>query len=396
MSTTNGSGMERFKMKEWIQQHDFGLSWCVWCLFGLAVVMLTLHKGPDPGNVCGVYLRAGEHFLAGTSLYAAGEFLYFPTAALFFTPFTAFPFFVGAGLWRLFNIAVFCSGIFSLASMKDAKGQGGNITFLVVTIVVCLLSSSAAKHGQMTLMMAGLLMHAAVGLEQSSPWRAAFFMILAIALKPIALPFMMLAFVAYPSVRWRIFASLPFFVLLPFLLNDFGYVLQQYKDVPGMLEMATNREFFTDRASLFGVMQTFGLTINESSRLATRVFLAAAALGVYFYGKNRIEKPSGRCLYLYAISIGYILLLSPGTERNTYAMFTPVIGFLLIGAHSQGHRIPYFLVQFVVAAFLLSHSMKKLFPDSPLSMLKPIATLIVIAIILNETFKKLRPVQPKV
>lgn len=385
--------LEMFNTKKWIGCSNAQISWWLWGAYALVIVLLKVNTEPSIGNVCSIYFQAGERFLSEIPLYS-GKFLYFPTAAFFFTPFTALPFPIGASIWRLLNLSVFIVGIYNLTKIERTDGR--KVEFLLVTIVVCLLSSSAAKHGQMTLVMAGLLMLAAVNLEQAKPWRASFFMVIALALKPIALPFLMLAAVSYPASRFKMPALALLLFLLPFLFGDPRYVFEQYLNVPRMLQDASRREYRFLWASFFGLLQTLGVNLDKSERLITRSLFAAAALVAYITGKERLSETADRCLYLYAIASGYILLMSPGTERNTYAMLTPVVGILWCLARNQKDNGIRLLLGLVVLASLLSYSMSKVFPGSPLSMLKPIGTIVVMTILIWETFSKPNVAQQKV
>ncbi len=393
----NFKWLEMLNTKKWISSRNAQISWWLWGAYALAIVILKFNTEPSYGNVCTVYFRAGERFLAEISLYSADaishKFLYFPTAAFFFSPFAVLPFPIGTSIWRLLNLGVFIVGIYNLTKIERTDGR--KVEFLLVTVVVCLLSSSAAKYGQATLMMAGLLMLAAVNLEQSKPWTASFFMVLALALKPIALPFIMLAAVAYPESRFKIPALTLLLFSIPFLFKDPRYVLEQYLEVPRMMQKTSEWEFRWVWASFIGLLQTLGVSLDKSERFIIRVFFAAAALVAYLTGKERLPEAADRCLYLYAIAAGYILLLSPGTERNTYAMLTPVVGIMWCLARNQKGKGIRLLLGLVVLASLLSHTMSKVFPDSPLSMLKPIGAIVVMTILMWETFSKPNVVQQK-
>ncbi|UCD32086.1 MAG: DUF2029 domain-containing protein [Desulfobacterales bacterium] len=378
--------------KKWISCSNAQISWGLWGAYALAIVLLKFSTEPSYGNVCSVYFRAGERLLAEIPLYP-GKFLYFPTAAFFFTPFTVLPFPIGASIWRLLNLGVFIVGIYNLTKIERTDRK--KVEFLLVTVVVCLLSSSAAKHGQATLMMAGLLMLAAVDLERSKPWRASFFMALALALKPTALPFLMLAVVGYPASRFKMTALVPILFSLPFLLRDPSYILEQYLEVPRMLQETSSWEYRFIWASFMGLLQTLGVNLDQLERLITRGLFAAAAFVAYITGKERLPETADRCLYLYAIAAGYVLLMSPLTERNTYAMLAPVVGTMWCLARNQEGRGIRLLLGLVVLANLLSHSMAKVFPGSPLSMLKPIGAVVVITILIWETFSKSNVVEKK-
>lgn len=365
------------------------LAWWLWVLYGLTIILQTLNDTPSPGNVCAIYFRAGADLLAGRSLYSEPYFMYLPSAACFFTPFACAPFTLMAALWKFVNLAVFSAGVFSLASTK--RTDGNRAAFLQISAVSCMLSIGASKHGQMTLAMAGLLMLAAVNLERSHLWKASLFMALSLALKPIALPFLLLAAVAYRASLLRtILFSLVMF-LLPFLFQDAVYVLAQYADVPRMLRTTAQIKGSSVIPSLVGFLQAIGVGLGNVEQLLVRMLCAIVALLVYVAGKSRLRESADRSLYLYGICAGYILLLSPATEKNTYAMLAPVTGLLWCLAGSQRHRLVQVALGVVVLSSLLSHTISEMLSRTPLAqMAKPFGAVVVMTILVQRAFSQPR------
>lgn len=378
----------------------------MWAIYGIGIVLARLNDDPWPGQVCVTYFRAGADLLAGRPLYAdPGEgayFVYLPPAAALFVPFSLGPYMLMASLWRLINMAVFAAGIFGLTNMKRTEGR--SVSFLQVSIIVGLLSTSASKHGQLTLSIAGLLMLAAARLEQSRLWPASLFMALSVAVKPIGLPFLLLAAVVKRGTIWRM---LLFFVVLaipPFLVKpgSFGYVLDQYAEVPSMLGASLERKEGGDSGaqeeeaekprdpksewdtpSLFGFLTVLGIWLSNPARDGVRLALAVAVLVVYLIGRSRLREEADRSLLLYGLAMGYILLLSPATERNTYALLAPVTGVLWCLA--LGRRLTGLLVTLalVVLVQLSSSSILDLFPEVGLAyMTKFICAVVVMGILL--------------
>jgi hypothetical protein len=84
-------------------------------------------------------------------------------------------------------------------------------------------------------------------------------------------------------------------------------------------------------------------------------------------------------LAVYALATCYILLFGSGTERNTYAMMTPVVGFVAATAWDADDRPVLALMGAVMAIMLMSNTLQHAFPHTLLAMVKPIACLMLTA-----------------
>ncbi len=404
MTTENNSRLRAalrvmFRRETW--------AWWLWACYGIGIVLSRLNENPWPGQVCVTYFRAGADLLAGRPLYAdPGEgayFVYLPPAAALFVPFSLGPYMLMASLWRLINLAVFAAGIFGLSNMKRTDGR--SVSFFQVSIIVGLLSTSASRHGQLTLTIAGLLMLAAARLEQQRLWPASFFMALSVVVKPLGLPFLLLAAVVKPGTVWRMLLLFVVLAIPPFLAQprNFGYVLDQYAQVPSMLGASLERKEGGDSGSkeeagvekprdpksewdtpsLFGFLTVWGIWVSNPARSAVRVGLAVAVFLVYLVGRSRLREGADRSLLLYGIAMGYILLLSPATERNTYALLAPVTGILWCLARSRKLTGIWITVGLVVLIQLSSSTMLDLFPEVGMAyMIKFICAVVVLGILL--------------
>lgn len=363
-------------------------AWWLWGIYGLTIILQTRNDPPDVGNVCGIYFQAGADFLAGRPLYSEPEprFLYFPSAACFFTLFAHAPFTPMAVLWRFANLTLFSVGVFSLA--RAERVDGSRVSFLQTSIIACMLSIGATKLGQMTLAMAGLLMLAAVNLERSRFWRASLFMALAVAFKPISLPFLLLATVAYRASILRTLLFLLVMFLLPFLFQDSAYIFAQYADVPHMLNTTARNKESIIMPSLIGLIQAIGVSFGNREQLIVRLLCAIAALWVYIVGKSRLQESADRSLFLYGIYAGFLLLLSPGTEKNTYAMLAPVVGVLWCLSRSHGRRFVQVVLGLVVLSSLLSHALQVLLKTPLSQMVKPLGAVVVMAVLIQKVFSQ--------
>ena len=359
--------------------------WWIWFFFTAGIVLSTVGNSPTAGDVCAIYIQSGRDLLAGQPLYAEPYFMYLPTAAFFFIPFTWGPFPLLASLWRIVNLAVFAAGVFKLSQTRRLDGLA--ISFVQISAIVCLLAIGGAKNGQMNLTIAGLLMLSAAAMEESRTWTASALMALSLTLKPTVLPFLLLAAVVHKSTSWRTALLALAMALLPFLAQPGEYMIRQYADVPRMLHDTVKMKEGMVYPAITGLLNASGIHVGDAGRLALRVLFALAALGSYLAGRARLKEAADRSLLLYAIAVGYILLLSPATERNTYAIFAPVVGITLCLAGARRQRGVQALLWLVILSGLLSHTIQKLLSDAPLAyMVKPAGTIAVIIVILCSTF----------
>src|SRR5262249_10540090 len=270
------------------------------------------------------YREAGLRWIAGADLYSEQfHFNYFPPSAVLFAAWSSLPFQLGGALWRIANMAVFAFGVWRLSRLSE--GVPSSARFLITTVVTVVLSASAARYGQMTLAMSGLMMAAVADAEDEAFWRAAFYAALAVALKPLAVVLVLVLLVIYPRLSWRMIIALAVVFLLPFLCQQPDYVWRQYAAVPAML--ATRAGIQSEWQHVFALFDTLGWTATDAQETVIRGVSAVFVLLLCWRVRRR-EPDIGVALSIYALASCYILLFGSGTERNTYAMMTPVVGLL--------------------------------------------------------------------
>ena len=260
-------------------EHRFrqgGSGWVLWACFAALVLVLSIDRADTLENVFSVYRDAGVRWLRGEDLYPAQyRFNYFPPSAVFFAVFSGMPYGIEGALWRIANIAVFAAGLWRLGAHGDETATARH--FMIATVVTVILSASAARYGQLTLAMSGLMMATATDLEEGHLWRAAIFAALAVAMKPLAVVLALLLFAVYPRARWRVALALLVFFVLPFLFQHPDYVLRQYAAVPGMLEARALQRY--EWQHLFGLLEKLGWTVTSVEQT---ILTGTAAVFVLF------------------------------------------------------------------------------------------------------------------
>ena len=352
-----------------------GRGWVVWACFALLVLIARLDSGDTIENVFSVYRDAGLRWLHGEDLYPAQfRFNYFPPSAVFFAAWSWLPFGLEGALWRVANIAVFAFGLWRISSCGERPIPPTR--FFIATVVTVVLSASAARYGQLTLAMSGLMMAAVADVEGGALWRAAILVALAVALKPLALVLALLLVAIYPRLLWRTTVALALFFLLPFLFQHTDYVLRQYMDVPAMLHARSHQRY--EWQHLFGLLEKFGWVMTDPQE--TLVTGVAAVFVLFLCWRLRQRAPAiGTALALYGLATCYILLFGTATERNTFAMMAPVIALVAARAwHSQNRHL-LGLMSALTWLMLLSHTLQRAYPHTVLAMAKPFACLVLLA-----------------
>lgn len=347
----------------------------LWIAFAIAVVLVRLGAEPTPGNVFNIYREAALRWQQEQALHD-GRFLYLPTFAQIFAPFSWLPFAVGGAFWRLINLSIFALGVASYS--KQARVDPRD-TFLKVTIVCLPLTWSAARHGQATLAMGGLMMLGITSLARHRLWRAGFLLTMAVAIKPLAI-------VAIPAVWSARRATLiplllwgVFWLATPFALHEASYVSRSFA---GMIEAVQQHAATSSQHAmpeLFGLFDSLGIHFSRHSATAVRVLMGLGVLGLCTQRCRGSSLQSGRDLY--AIVCAFLLLCSPSTENNTYALIAPVLGYAFVLARRERLTGPCVILAAAFGLFLASYELGKLFPGSCLEMCKPIATIALAAVL---------------
>ena len=352
-----------------------GRAWTVWAAFTVFVLLVKLDATPSLANVFDVYREAAARWRGGQNLYPAHfRFNYFPTSAVFFLPWTSLSFALGGAIWRALNVLVFALGVWRVCALW----QKSTARFLATTIVAILLSDSAARYGQMTLAMAGLMMLAVAEVERGAAWRAAIFCALAVAMKPLAIVLLLTMAVIDWRISWRIAVACAGVFLIPFLAQHPDYVLRQYAAVPGMLAARADQPYVWQH--LFALLGSLGWATTDIEQTLVR---GVVALFVLILCRRVLQRRPeiGVALYLYALTACYILLFGSATERNTYAMMGPIIGLLATHAWCAKDRLLFGAMSTLTLVALLSHTFARAYPNTALAMLKPAVCLVLFAIV---------------
>src|SRR5262249_3943616 len=133
--------------------------------------------------------------------------------------------------------------------------------FPIATCAGIPLAFSAARNGQATLLIAGLILLAIDELVNRRWNRSAALMCLAVAFKPLGLPTALVMAVVHRPMIWRIGLGFSIVALVPYLTQEWGYVTDQYRECGVAMQIAANLGTATPWAQLMGLFEIVGWSI---------------------------------------------------------------------------------------------------------------------------------------
>ena len=311
--------------------------WIWWTVLAAVTIILVVSGGKR--SVVHNYIAAGHAWTTAAPLYnnSGDGFIYLPHVAILFAPLSQLPNAAAETIWRVLAMSIFASGVYRLCRVGEREISVE--LFLTTTLVTLPLSWSAAQNGQATLPMAGLMMHAVADLQRQSWNRSSLWLWLAVGIKPLAIVLVLLIAASKPKIWRPLTIGAVCFCLFPFLCQSTPYVWQQLQSIPRMLTTAGGGGQSAYWAQLFGMLEVIGMSISSRAQLLMRVAAALATLGMVVLANRRLSSATAT-LTLYGLAASYIMLFSPRTENNTYAMLAPAIGvFLAIEADYRRRTI---------------------------------------------------------
>ena len=106
-----------------------GIAWCGWAVLAVVMAVMVI-RDPEGRSVTPVYREALRAFFANEPMYHEGAkgWLYLPSSALLYWPFTLGPVWFGEALYRLVSTAFYAWAVWRvaiLASPRRAAGASG-------------------------------------------------------------------------------------------------------------------------------------------------------------------------------------------------------------------------------------------------------------------------------
>ena len=333
------------------------MTWIVWAIFLTAVCIVLFWK--ETGKpVNRAYACGAERWLAHEDLYDGGSgFIYLPQSAILYAPFHLLPYAAEQILWRFVTVGLFALGVFRLSQLVGDQGAIG--FFPLVSLLVLPKTWTAAYSGQATLAMVGLLMMAVVEIQDKKWNRSAVLLVAALAFKPLAIVWILLAGAIYRPMLGRLALGLALLFLAPYVVRDAAYVNGQYVAALAMFEDAMKMGLEPHWAQIFSLLSLVGFRISEQWQTMTRIALALAALALCRRAsrlgcdtkigavslqlqtrnsttcsiEQKAAGPAPALLVIQALATTYLLLFNPRTENNSYVMLSPVLAVFCVRAY---------------------------------------------------------------
>jgi len=312
-------------------------AWIGWLVLFLATAAII--AGGSVRTVVPAYREGALSWIAGEIIYkhlGVGGFTYLPQAAILFIPFAVIPKIAGEVLWRLVSIGVFAGGLFRFAGL--ARGRSERELFPLMTLVTLPLAWDCARNGQATLALTGLMLLAVVAVARERWWRATLWLSLGISVKPLMIVLVLLIMAIYRPMTWRVLAGMLATALVPFVTQHPAYVADQYaacwRNLTTAAHVGAAEGGWT---SPFHALRMGGISVSEHLQTGIRLAGAAATLALCGMARRRHDAARSAVL-LFALAAVYLMLFSPRTENNTYAMLGPAIAVFLAGAFLLDHR----------------------------------------------------------
>lgn len=358
--------MERSARRERSAQ---GAAWAVWAVF-LTIICVVVAIAPEKRSVTGIYRTAAVHFRAGKNLYAPSpyDFLYLPSGAVLYTPFTWPPLPIGEVLYRLMIGGLYATAIWRLA--YHLRGDRSGSYFLVLTLLVLPVAAASLRNGQMNAILAAGFIHGVLSIIQKRWWWAAAALGLALAAKPTAIVMVLLTAALFPPLRGPLVVAVLAGFLLPFVHPAPGYVAQQYQSgLVKMLEAAGPGVGSYDE--LRGLLYGLGVRVPHTVLVTLRLLAALAVLALGWLALRRYDRARA-VLFVLGLGTAYLMVFNPRTEANSYLIVAPAMLIFAAWEH-EWRRYEWAIL---LAAFCVALALVNVIAGSPFPVPRPLMTLV--------------------
>ncbi|WP_109050160.1 glycosyltransferase family 87 protein [Azospirillum sp. TSA6c] len=284
-----------------------------------------------------IYRQAAEAWATASPLYAPGlhGFLYFPTGTLVYGPFALLLQPLDSHAWRLFLSASLVLAVRRYAHML-APGAGAAVAGMILALTIPAAVIDLLR-GQMTLLMAAILLVAAADAADGNHRRAGFWLALAVFVKPLALVPAMLIIVALPAAGPSFAASLLIGVAASMLHPHPDYAMAQWVAMIDKLRFAAAPDSGT-WFDIGALLKRLGLIGPTEPLFGLRLAAALSTLILALLAARRFETRTAVicCLHL---GCCYLLLWNPRVEEGSYVMLALLVGGqAAVAIRTPGHE----------------------------------------------------------
>jgi hypothetical protein len=299
-------------------------------------ILADVLRHPASHTTMPTYRLASSQWWAGTDPYSDREhdgFLYFPQAAVVFTPFNLLPGFAGDLAWRGCTFGLF---LYALVRLQRFFLASGPKTFLWLCLLAVPSSFASLRNAQFDLPLAALIVLTGAEIAAARWTAAAVWLCLAVALKPLAVVPLLLFGALYGKLIPRLAVGLLIVLALPFLHWSPAFVAHEYGRCLETLAQAAkaNEPRYSDLAAL---LARFGFNAPDFLKTAARVVFALLYLGLGAAAIRRLSRVEAAWT-IGALSADYLMLFNPRTETCSYVFLGPFVGSAALGYWGQPNR----------------------------------------------------------
>jgi len=315
-----------FRTSPWI-------GWVAWYVF-VAIAIARIHPRRFNSTFM-AYLDAAERLSAREHVYnpfILGDFLYFPISLLIHVPLTRIDPVAAAAI-----VLSICAGFFTWACAtlvsKLLADQDRGPDTLALAGVVLLINIPAAwfnfKGIQAQVPMTAAMMAAAAAMIDAR-WRlAAFWLLVAIVMKPLALVMVLLCAALVREMRLPLIGAVVVVLVLPFAFIEWSYLISEYQAMGVKLwHIATVPALdWPYQADFSTMLRALGVELPPSVALGIRL---AAALGTLAlaWRVRRMGSSRSFAVAVLVLSGCYITLFGPRNEFLSFVVLTPALAIL--------------------------------------------------------------------
>lgn len=289
-------------------------------LVPMIVIAAALFRDPLARSLDPLYRDAVDSWFAGEAVYrGSGGFNYLPPAILVYLPFSELPQPYGQILWRLIAASLLGSGLWMLMGLQERPRRERGM--LLLSCISLPLMLGALQTGQANALLAGALLHAAVGLQRRQMWRTAAWLTFGVALKPILIAPIGLAVFMTPALLLPLLVLGSAWIALPFVGMNAETVLLQYRlslaNITDSCAHVTEDRF----ADINGLLRGFGTFLEQPASTVVRALAGALCAVSVLAVRRRHGIGPASVRYWLVMSTGYLMLCNPMSEANSYVMF---------------------------------------------------------------------------
>ena len=290
-----------------------------------------------------------HHWWASEPLYSHSPraFVYLTASPLIFT------FFVLLGepfddlAWRLCSVALFVYALWRLVVLL--LPAHARLSMAVILLLMLPSAGVNVQRGQAEIAMAALMSLGAADAAELRWWRAALWLCLGFALKPLALVPMLLFAVLYRQMRSRLAVGVFVVLLAPFVHPDPHYVVAQDAAMVDELVFAA-QPGITRYNDIAMMLDRFGIDPPSQAILALRIAGAALTLWLAIVAVRQRALEHGIVTVL-ALAVAYLVVFNPRTELGSYMNLAALVGISAALAWFRGERTTAVLLALLILGF---------------------------------------------